>query len=1054
MQAKTKGTKAPINVTAGLLKVGFEKPSPIQLKAIPLGRCGLDLIVQAKSGTGKTCVFSVIALEGIDLSNPSTQVLVLAPTREIAVQIQDTIRAIGCEMKGLCCHVFIGGTLFGPDRQKLKKCHIAVGTPGRIKQLIEYEVLKTGTIRLFILDEADKLLDNTFQEQVNWVYNHLSDNKQMLALSATYPEYLASHLTKYMREPMFVRLNPKDLALRGIKQLYVELPGHSLPNKAFEIKVIKLLKILTQVSFTQCLIFSNLQTRAQNLCDILCDSGWPSECISGAHEQSQRLLAMARLKKFQCRILISTDLTARGIDAENVNLIINLDIPADTKTYLHRIGRAGRFGTHGAAISLASKGREIELLRNIQRQCRVKMTELPDPAPSDLLKQELHLTGFQQVSITPESLVPANEDSTTDITTFSPENNIQVKGDTIPTLTSNGLMGEYCSHKVGVNGSLSKMKDSDTFDGKPTKIVESTDDMEATCIPKTNIRVKEPRTVDVCTQTSQEDVVQLKSLTSQFEDVRSEDYRDRPTLPIGFEDAPEVRKLSLLQWSQVKSGHETRKACTWYESKESFEKYMIKKTRLQGSEGEGVDEMTKVIEHSDNDVHEIVCDSHDIIQKKFQGLTPTDEIEIYRAQLYNSFMMCSHLGKRDISKIEIENSEEATVTVRESKETEYMDNVTSVLDVSSGGIKRKGMENKQDDTLTEYTSETTKDNQESEEKITVNQDDSSGMLLHQVSNPLDSQPKNKPEIKTKPKVVSTVGWKKKGKQQRIKHHIFQMSTLGALMSPKELDIALVSNLTASLCDGDMDTDTDKQKVHKLYMTHQGQQNKAECEESPISDLSERETLKIEQATPLVQENIPLEKDSSTSTVNDPVWAIFKNYIPASLPPEAVRKDNTLSETGESSSDQSSSSLCESDTSTCSTSSSEAECASSGTDAEDKEYIKDTSDNNHRSKGKNPGTRHHYTNQVKVKVKDHSNTSDGFAYNEDSERHVKYHNPDISSNQSSNVDGWQYNESYYATAPVTGYHGWHYPGYSQHYWNDYYNEYQQPYTHYSYLTSLR
>ncbi|XP_063953718.1 uncharacterized protein LOC129255371 [Lytechinus pictus] len=889
----------------------------------------------------------------------------------------------------------------------------------------------------------------------------------MLALSATYPEYLASHLTKYMREPMFVRLNPKDLALRGIKQLYVELPGHSLPNKAFEIKVIKLLKILTQVSFTQCLIFSNLQTRAQNLCDILCDSGWPSECISGAHEQSQRLLAMARLKKFQCRILISTDLTARGIDAENVNLIINLDIPADTKTYLHRIGRAGRFGTHGAAISLASKGREIELLRNIQRQCRVKMTELPDPAPSDLLKQELNLTGFQQVSITPESLDPANEeDSTTDIPTFSRENNIQDKEDTIPTLTSNGVVDEYCSHQVGINGSLSKMKaDSDTLiDGKPTKIVDSTEDMKATCIPKR--RVKEPQTVDACIQTSQEDVVQLKSLTSQFKDVRSEDYRDRPTLPIGFEDAPEVRKLSLLQWSQVKSGHETRKACTWYDSKESFEKYMIKKTQVQGSEGERVDEMTNVIEHSDNDVHdEIVCNGHDIIQKKFQGLTPTDEIEIYRAQLYNSFMMCSHLGKRDISKIKIENSEEAAVAVRESKETEYIDNVTSVLDVSSDGNKKKGMEKKQDETLTECTSEATKDNQESEEKITVNQDDSSGILLHQVSsNPLDSQPKNKP--KTKPKVVSSVGWKKKGKQQRIKHHVFQMSTLGALMSPKELDIALISNLTASSCDGDMDTDTDKEKVHKLHMAHQGHQSKDEYEESPISDLSERETLKIEQATPLVQENIPLEKDSSTLTVNDPVWAIFKNYIPASLPPEAVRKNTTLSETGESSSDQSSSSLYESDTSTCSTSSSEDECSGSSTDAEGKEYIKDTSDNNQRSKleGKNPGTGHHYTNQVKAKVKDHSKTSDGFAYNEDSEGHALYQNPvhpssywttDLSSNQSSNVDGWQYNESYYATAPVTRYRGWHYPGYSsQHCWNDYYNEYQQPYTHYSYLTSLR
>ncbi|XP_071784102.1 uncharacterized protein [Asterias amurensis] len=402
------------DVLKGLSLAGFERPSPIQLKAIPIGRCGLDLIVQAKAGTGKTCVFSVIILESLDLQCGNVQALVLTPTREIATQVQGVIQAIGGCLQGLRCHTFIGGTLFGPDRQKLKKCHVAVGTPGRVKQLIEYDAMPTDGIRLFVLDEADKLLDEKFQDQINWIYNRLPVSKQMLALSATYPEALAKSLTTYMRDPTFVRLNPRNLALKGIKQFYKVVPGHGLYHKAFEIKVNHLLQLLTQMSFSQCLVFSNLSSRAQNLSDILCENGWPSTCISGNQDQTHRLNAMSMLKTFQCRVLISTDLTARGIDAENVNLIVNLDVPSDGKTYLHRIGRAGRFGSKGVAVTLASEGNEESLLRNIQRQCRVKLRVLPDPVPSDLVNSidvnvnELDVTANSGSSVTCDGNDTAN----------------------------------------------------------------------------------------------------------------------------------------------------------------------------------------------------------------------------------------------------------------------------------------------------------------------------------------------------------------------------------------------------------------------------------------------------------------------------------------------------------------------------------------------------------------------------------------------------------------------------------------------------------------------
>ncbi|NXM58496.1 DDX20 helicase, partial [Illadopsis cleaveri] len=303
-----------------------------------------DLIVQAKSGTGKTCVFATIALDAVLLESPATQILILAPTREIAVQIHAVITTIGVKMEGLECHVFIGGTPLSQDRSRLKKCHIAVGSPGRIKQLIELDYLSTGSVRLFVLDEADKLLEEgSFQEQINWIYSSLPVNKQMLAVSATYPESLAAALSRYMREPTFVRLNPTDPALLGLKQYYKIVNSHPLPHKTFEEKTQHLQELFSKIPFNQALVFSNLHSRAQHLAEILTSRGFPAECISGNMNQNQRLDAMAKLKQFHCRVLISTDLTSRGIDAEKVNLVINLDVPLDWETYMHRIGRAGRF---------------------------------------------------------------------------------------------------------------------------------------------------------------------------------------------------------------------------------------------------------------------------------------------------------------------------------------------------------------------------------------------------------------------------------------------------------------------------------------------------------------------------------------------------------------------------------------------------------------------------------------------------------------------------------------------------------------------------------------
>ncbi|XP_002932842.1 probable ATP-dependent RNA helicase DDX20 [Xenopus tropicalis] len=467
-------------VLDGLEAAGFNKPSPIQSKAIPLGRCGLDLIVQAKSGTGKTCVFSTVALDSLILENTATQVLVLAPTREIAVQIHSVMLSIGCRMEGLESHVFIGGTPLPQDKIRLKKCHIAVGSPGRIKQLIEIGYLNTSSVRLFILDEADKLLEEgSFQEQINWIYSSLPANKQMLAVSATYPESLAKALTRYMREPTFVRLNVTDPSLLGLKQFYKVVKSHPLPHKVFDEKVMHLQELFNRISFNQALVFSNLHSRAQHLANILTAKGFPAVCISGSMNQNQRLDAVAKLKQFHCRVLISTDLTSRGIDAERVNLVINLDVPEDWETYMHRIGRAGRFGTHGLSVTFCCHGEEENMMMGIAMKCNLKLLPLPDPIPDGLMEE----TCNWDIEVTTVKTIPSSSENqgvcTTEVLSSNPlpetyQNKKATKTHSKTKKTSMKLYPEKESKKgettVNCDGILKPPKDV----AKPKKPVDNT----------------------------------------------------------------------------------------------------------------------------------------------------------------------------------------------------------------------------------------------------------------------------------------------------------------------------------------------------------------------------------------------------------------------------------------------------------------------------------------------------------------------------------------------------------------------------------------------------
>jgi len=355
-------------VLTGLRRAGFVTPSPIQLKAIPLGRCGVDLIGQAKSGTGKTVVFSVIALEAVVLTSTAIQVLALAPTREVASQIHHVLSAVAAATPTrivLC----IGGH---PLPTAPSSCHIAVGTPGRVREMLRRGLLPAAGIRLLILDEVDKLFGTSFRDQVDAVFDFLPQRKQVVALSATYPRTLANTLEQYMHDPVHVRLDAAAPSLRGVSQYFVVVDpckssGGSKsstvePRSVHVAKATTLISVLRRLSFRQCVVFCNLRARAQKMCAALCHAGFPAGFITGTLEQKDRTKVMRQFRDFELRVLVSTDLTARGVDVERVNLVANVDIPSEPATYLHRIGRTGRFGTLGLAVTLVTEAERPSFL--------------------------------------------------------------------------------------------------------------------------------------------------------------------------------------------------------------------------------------------------------------------------------------------------------------------------------------------------------------------------------------------------------------------------------------------------------------------------------------------------------------------------------------------------------------------------------------------------------------------------------------------------------------------------------------------------------------------
>lgn len=353
----------------GIYAYGFEKPSAIQQRAIIPCIKGHDVIAQAQSGTGKTATFSISILQQIDTSMNECQALILAPTRELAQQIQKVVLSLGDYMHAQC-HACIGGTSVRADISKLEMgTHIVAGTPGRVSDMIARRALRTDHIKIFVLDEADEMLSRGFKDQIYDVFKRLETDVQVILLSATMPQDVLEVTKKFMREPVRILVKKEELTLEGIKQFFVYIERE-------EWKFETLCDLYETLTITQAVIFCNTRRKVDMLTQKMQARDFTVSHMHGDMEQKQRDVIMREFRTGSSRVLITTDLLARGIDVQQVSLVINYDLPTNRENYIHRIGRGGRFGRKGAAINFVT-AEDKRNLQDIEQHYNTTIEEMP-----------------------------------------------------------------------------------------------------------------------------------------------------------------------------------------------------------------------------------------------------------------------------------------------------------------------------------------------------------------------------------------------------------------------------------------------------------------------------------------------------------------------------------------------------------------------------------------------------------------------------------------------------------------------------------------------------
>jgi len=359
------------DILRGIFSIGFEEPSQIQKTAIMPVIEKHDVIAQAPSGTGKTGTFSISTLQRIDVSEKCTQAIILAPTHELVKQISYVINQIGSNMNGLVIKTLVGGTSVNEDIRDLRENvpHVIVGSTGRVNDMVRRRHIQMDTIRLFILDEADEMLSGGFKDQVYTIFQHLTNEAQIAVFSATMPSYMLEMTTKFMKNPVKITLEPEKLNLEGIQQYFL-----AVNNDDGKFEALKAL--FEHLTVNQSIIYVNSVQRVMDLYDAMKKEDFSVVCIHSSMKREEREEAFRTFRTGAVRVLISSNVTSRGIDIQQVSVVINFDIPRSVNTYLHRIGRSGRWGRKGNAINFITR-EDVGQMKRIEQHYKSNIQELP-----------------------------------------------------------------------------------------------------------------------------------------------------------------------------------------------------------------------------------------------------------------------------------------------------------------------------------------------------------------------------------------------------------------------------------------------------------------------------------------------------------------------------------------------------------------------------------------------------------------------------------------------------------------------------------------------------
>jgi len=382
------------DIMQSINRMGFEEATPIQSETIPVALEGKDVIGQAQTGTGKTIAFGLPLLENVDVKNESIQGIVIAPTRELAIQVAEEIYKAAYHKRVRVLSVFGGQDISRQIRSLKKNPHIVVGTPGRLLDHINRKTLRLQNVNTVVLDEADEMLNMGFIEDIEKILAETPEKKQTLLFSATMPAPIRAIAERFMTEPVSVKVKTKEVTVSNIQQYYVEVPE----KKKFD----TLTRLLDIQSPELAIIFGRTKRRVDELSDALNVRGYSAEGIHGDLSQAKRMSVLRKFKEGSIDVLVATDVAARGLDISGVTHVYNFDIPQDPESYVHRIGRTGRAGKSGLAITFVSP-REVSYLHHVEKVTKRKMDKMKAPTLDEALE------GQQKMSM--EKLTQAVEAS-------------------------------------------------------------------------------------------------------------------------------------------------------------------------------------------------------------------------------------------------------------------------------------------------------------------------------------------------------------------------------------------------------------------------------------------------------------------------------------------------------------------------------------------------------------------------------------------------------------------------------------------------------------------